>query len=716
MADHALGYLAQGLSVFPVCSPVGKGRCLQHGKCANAGKVPLIKWEALQDALPTHRDIERWWHANPSANIGMATGKLSGRVVLDCDSGEARKQAMRRGVPGTPAVWTGKPGGCHFHLKHPGRPLQNFARKLPGLDFRGDGGYVLLPPSKHENGAIYRWADNTRSFPLADVPDWLNALFERREPSVPGEGHEPLDLLKLLNGIPDGQRNDALFRYACKMRGDDVPLKYAELTISQGAQLCRPPYTEVDPLEIVRRVYREYPAGHPSDAEDDAEDDEPAIRPVEIFSVEDLYGMEFKEPRWAIPTIWCEGLTIFAGRPKLGKSWVCLGCGIAIAGGGLAFAKLRVTRGEVLYMALEDGKRRIKARLKSILGTLKPPAGLHFAFDWTRFDEGGLEQLSAWLSAHPNCRLVVIDTYKRVRPKEAKGARLYDADYDALAPVAKLAIEKGVAIIVVFHTRKGEASDPLELISGTLGLAGAADAVAVFKRERGQADASLFITGRDIEERDLALKWHVENTTWELLGDAEEFRLSKDRQEIVDLLVATPGLRPSEIAEMLDRPRGRVKKMMYDMARDGQLRVKEGGRYHPPLGEIREQMYRVGNRGNRSIPTPMYLDTSDTTDTTDTTDTPVTDEVHLFVKNGPEGPNEGSEGGSGGNYRASRGNRSGAKLTESGNPERAEGYIETANGYMAVSGAPRTCEDCGAALPHPHMRWCLICAERRAPL
>lgn len=260
MLEYALGYWMDFKPVFPICTPTGPGRCIQHGACRSAGKTPLAPWLKYQTELPSADELDIWWNKRwPEANIGMATGHLSGVVVLDLDGTEARKEALRRGISPSPTIFTGKVGGTHIWLRDPGpgAELRNFARKLPGIDFRGEGGYVVLPPSRHESGRQYRWADGTVSLPLSDIPAWLLALF-----SGPGEapdgtlGHVNLDLI--LDGIPEGQRDDTIYRYACKLRGDDVPRDYAEMLVRQAARSCRPPFDESAAVEKVQRAYREF--------------------------------------------------------------------------------------------------------------------------------------------------------------------------------------------------------------------------------------------------------------------------------------------------------------------------------------------------------------------------------------------------------------------------------------------------------------------------
>jgi hypothetical protein len=220
------------------------------------------------------------------------------------------------------------------------------------------------------------------------------------------------------------------------------------------------------------------------------------------------------------------------------------------------------------------------------------PAQLRIATEWPRLDEGGLDLLEGELVTHDRTRLVVIDTFKRIRPKEKNSQRLYDLDYDAIAPVAALARAYNVAIVVVFHTRKGESSDPLEMVSGTLGLSGAADCVMVLRRERGQADASLFVTGRDVEEQDLALRWEKEDVlAWSLLGNAEDFRLTRERQQVLDTIAIMPGCVPIDIAHALNKTPGSIRKLLFSMVRDGEVRVRDGKYY--PCGN--------GNGGNAEL-------------------------------------------------------------------------------------------------------------------
>lgn len=134
-------------------------------------KNPLTGWRAYQKRRASRSDIEAWFKAAPNANVGVVTGAISGLVVLDLDSAEAITEAERLGLPDTLMVRTGK--GRHVYFRHPGHKTTNRAGFLPGMDIRGDGGYIVGPGSIHPSGAQYTWENPPGQITLAEMPDWL---------------------------------------------------------------------------------------------------------------------------------------------------------------------------------------------------------------------------------------------------------------------------------------------------------------------------------------------------------------------------------------------------------------------------------------------------------------------------------------------------------------------------------------------------------------
>jgi len=296
-----------------------------------------------------------------------------------------------------------------------------------------------------------------------------------------------------------------------------------------------------------------------------------------IFSLRELLSWNLPPVRWAIPGILPEGLTLLAGKPKLGKSWLALSAALAIAAGGVAFGKQPVPQGDVLYLALEDNVRRLQARAKQLLASMTAvPHGLEFALTWPRLQEGGLASLEDYLKAHPQVRLVVIDTWARIAPpSEGKRCSQYEEDYEALTPLKRLTDTYHISLLLVHHLRKTGASDVLDEVTGSTGLTGAVDGALILKRERGELDATLFVTGRDVErEQQLALSFDPATALWTLAGKAEEVNLSKERQEIIDLLreQVPDGMSPRDVAEALDKNYHTTRSLLRKMEEAGEIR------------------------------------------------------------------------------------------------------------------------------------------------
>jgi hypothetical protein len=296
------------------------------------------------------------------------------------------------------------------------------------------------------------------------------------------------------------------------------------------------------------------------------------------WTAAELLAADLPEPCWAVEELFPEGLALICGAPKLGKSWLALALGIALAAGGYALGKIEVERGDVLYLALEDNARRLQSRLRLLLGEDKAPAGLHMVTEWERLNAGGLERLIRWLDEHPNTRLVLVDVWTRIRPTTRDNADRYQADYDAASTLQAVAIRYSVAIVALYHTRKAESADFVETVSGTFGTAAAADTIVVVKRSRGEANATLFITGRDVVEQELALRFAAETGTWELLGDAAEYGLSKTRKAILETLNAHgEPLTPKQVSDLVpDISHDLAKKTLQRMFADGQVKAAKG--------------------------------------------------------------------------------------------------------------------------------------------
>jgi RecA-family ATPase len=226
-----------------------------------------------------------------------------------------------------------------------------------------------------------------------------------------------------------------------------------------------------------------------------------------MFSGKDLQEASFDEVRFVIPDLVSEGVTLLSGSPKIGKSWMLLGMGIGVSTGG-SFLQQSCSRGDVLYLALEDNPRRLQSRLRMAMGGEHFPANLHFDTEWNRFPLG-LRELDHLLEKTPYS-MIMIDTLEMVRPPRRSNP--YEDDYRALSGLRDLASKHRCAFVVVHHNRKattdssGEEVDPLERVSGTMGLTGCVDNILVLSRMRNMQMGELYVMGRDIEEQRLTVK------------------------------------------------------------------------------------------------------------------------------------------------------------------------------------------------------------------
>jgi hypothetical protein len=327
------------------------------------------------------------------------------------------------------------------------------------------------------------------------------------------------------------------------------------------------------------------------------------------WTAADLLTTDFPPIKWAVENVIVEGLNLFAGPPKVGKSWAALGVAVAVASGGIAFSSIPVHEGDVLYLALEDTPRRLAERLRKVLGVDSAPTRLSFVTVLPPLADGGIEQISGWLAVHPDARLVVIDVFARVRGRRDPRANPYDADYAAMSELQSLAGRHNVAILLLHHTRKQAADDFLDEVNGSQGLAGAADSIIVLKRMRGSADAELHVTGRDVDEVSYALQFDPAHGLWSMLdGRASDYKLGDTRQAILRHLREVEAATPKQIATALKLNYEAVKKTCKRMSDDDQLDTDGQGTYFIPLQ-------------NPVPPVPGVPDEPSDRDTGDTRDT-----------------------------------------------------------------------------------------------
>ena len=311
------------------------------------------------------------------------------------------------------------------------------------------------------------------------------------------------------------------------------------------------------------------------------------IVPVGI-SFAELSEKELRPPRWIIQDLLPEGLAILAGAPKTRKSWFAQNLSLTVATGGVALEHYPCGQGAVLHLALEDNERRFQDRLRLMCNGRPAPANALFFNTWPQLDKGGVDLIQKSLMDNPNIRLVIIDTLARVKPPQGKGSNLYDSDYGDLTQLQQLAGQHETGIVLIHHTRKAEARDVMDEISGSRGLSGCADTLFVLKTEhRENLDAILHFTGRDLDGGSIALRFDKDHGAWLYTGPGADAKLSQGRREIRNAaLEAQKPLTIGEIKEATGKSYDAVSKTVQRMLDKGELAKVGRGRYQVPPEDL----------------------------------------------------------------------------------------------------------------------------------
>lgn len=242
----------------------------------------------------------------------------------------------------------------------------------------------------------------------------------------------------------------------------------------------------------------------------------PAFRAYEART---LYGATLPRPMMVLDRTLTAGLSLLAGAPKKGKSWLALALAMAVAEGERMLN--RATRkGEVLYLDLESRQYRVQERL-SQLRPGEPPAGLFITHQAPRLGDGLMEALDSWVKAHPQTALIIIDTLARIKCPGQGGENAYEADTRLMGALQRFALDHGLCMLLIHHLRKtvssGRESDVYERVSGSTGLTGVCDCVLVLDGKRQEQEAQLYVDGRDIPPAQLAL--HFDQGRWTLSSE-----------------------------------------------------------------------------------------------------------------------------------------------------------------------------------------------------
>ncbi len=565
--NYALMYAQKGLFVLPVHTVSKDGICSCGNKdCKKPGKHPRIKkWQKNCSTDP--QVIIAWWRRWPDANVGIACGK-SLLADIDIDPRHGGKDSfmgLRNGRPmGQYLLLLTGGGGWHLVYRAPEGGVKNRVDVFPGIDVRGVGGFFVAPPSNHKSGKCYRWKKPFEDHEFSPMPDWLLEAITQ-SPEGKGKDSSARNNVRrsgsdVLKGVPDGERDDTVFRYGCQLKRRRFNYDEAKVLVLEAARNCEPPFPDNEAIKCLDSAW--------SYNQDVEETKEP-------ISFSDLLEKDIPPLKYIVPDLLPQGVTLLSGDPKVGKSWLALEVSIGVANAGQVLDHFVVTdKASVLYLGLEDSDPLFKARLEKLVSSNSCPENAFFINSWSPFPKG-LVDLREYLDQHGDTGLVVVDCLEAIRDPKVNGQTLLSYDYRALRDLRKIASQYTVAILVIHHNRKMASDNPLHKVSGSQGLAAAADQIMVVEMSKDGSSAIVSVKSRVVRDLTMNLSFDEDSCVWSYINPDEV--TTRERRRIICALreVRPRTMGPKKIAEQLKMDPGNVRQLLLKMIDDRQI-VKIG--------------------------------------------------------------------------------------------------------------------------------------------
>ena len=277
-------------------------------------------------------------------------------------------------------------------------------------------------------------------------------------------------------------------------------------------------------------------------------------------------------------------MTILAGDAKIGKSFLAWNFALAVASEGMALSKINVESSHnVVYMAMEDPEKLLQERLH-LMCPDGVPNNVHIVDNFLalKFDSDGLKVLGDYLD-ETQSEILIVDTWGHVKPNpQLMNGTSYDTDYAGLMPVQRFAHERNIAVILVTHTTKGKnVENQFNDIQGSMGMQAGCDTMMILARDQGSH--VLRIKGRRIMETEYAMT--LNDGIWVLEGDAEEFNMSDERKDLLELIreSGVDGLKVKDLVELTGKSQPLVSKLLKKMVAEGVIvRPQSRGNYFIP--------------------------------------------------------------------------------------------------------------------------------------
>lgn len=449
-------YLDKNWNIIPVYSVKGGNCACGRAGCPAAGKHPMLNdWKRFQNDRVTHEQLDEWIEQYPDSNYAVITGKISDLVVVDVD-GEAGKKSFKEHIDEFPSTLISKTGkGYHLYYKYPmdQNRVRNAVGIYEGIDIRADGGYVLIPPSKHVSGNQYEWVNKN------PVVTYKPIIIDRQEAGLTTEWADILS-----NGAEEGHRNDTLARLVGHYARLKIPYEELLVMMEEWNEKNKPPLPRDELLATIDSIYSREKVTLQS------------TKPMEVVDLQGLMTSTYNVG-WLIKDIWIkENVGWIVGAAKTGKTWLGLDMGVSIASGEPFLGMFEVEQsGPVLMILEEDTAAQLQLRLGKVMGgkslagdivevekdvyEMIPPKRIPLYFmihQGFMFEEKKFEELEQKIKAIKPV-MVIFDPFFRM----SQGFDEYkatEAMSTVLNPLSRIRYQYNCAMAVVHHSSKHSVS------------------------------------------------------------------------------------------------------------------------------------------------------------------------------------------------------------------------------------------------------------------
>lgn len=539
------------------------------------GKKNPLTPNGCYDAKTDPGALQFWWNKWPDANVAVATGNISGILVIDLDykpeenkDGPAELQAWEREtgykLPETVTAVSGS-GGQHLYYRYDPTKVKvgSKVNLIWGIDVRADRSCVIAPPSVHACGREYFWDISPDDMPMAEADEAvfkllaLGALEKTKKDGAQGGGGQRSERMKAPQVIPCGERNDTLFRLACKMQSDGFPDDAILAAIQQtNENSCEEPIDDKELCKLVDSALKYEKGGIFIDygmttTQPAAQPAQPApgvlpegvnqdLAPEMVFRplkrAADLLAEDLPEPVTYVGVgeevpLLCEGTCILSAKPKLGKSWLALAMCLAIAKGE-DFLGYKTKKCSTLYLDLETGKNLQQKRLKKALAGEPCPPNFYIDGEARTLATGLIGQIEYYMQQDPDIGVIVVDVFQKIRtPLASYKETEYDHAYRDIGMLNEVANKYHISLIIVSHDRKTvDPDDEFANILGSTGLQAAVMQMMVMYRRRKDDPIHIAVKGKTIDGLP-SLDVKLDGGQWTVVEGVN----AADRQEAQDL-------------------------------------------------------------------------------------------------------------------------------------------------------------------------------------